>query len=74
MGIYGRRHKADFGRPGPLYKPVQSGSRVAAAMEGWGMNNVLIQPVEPSEVVASFVFLASSKASLYCEFPYIYSS
>ncbi|PLB45557.1 NAD(P)-binding protein [Aspergillus steynii IBT 23096] len=50
--------------PGDIYKAVQR----AAEREIWGRNRILLQSAEPSEVATSFVFLASSKASLYCEF------
>ena len=58
MGLIGH------GSPGPIYKPVQGG----AEMEGLLSTRFLVRIVEPSKVATSFVFLASAKASLYCEF------
>ena len=35
-------------------------------MEDWGAGSSIGRPGQPSEVATSFVFLASSDASLYC--------
>lgn len=55
-------------RPGAVYTPIQPDTRPAKQMEGFHANSPLGRPGQPSEVAPTFVFLASSEASLYCEF------
>jgi NAD(P)-dependent dehydrogenase (short-subunit alcohol dehydrogenase family) len=60
LGIFGKS-------PGAIYTPIQTDTRDARQMEGWGQGAGLGRPGEPSEVATSFVFLASADASLYCK-------
>ncbi|KAL4937284.1 hypothetical protein BDV06DRAFT_232695 [Aspergillus oleicola] len=51
--------------PGSTYTPIQVDTRDAESMQGWASGKPLGRPGQPSEVATSFVFLASSDASLY---------
>lgn len=53
-------------RPGPVYTPIQVDTRAPEEMEDFGAGSSIGRPGQPSEVATSFVFLASSDASLYC--------
>ncbi|KAL4987464.1 hypothetical protein BDW68DRAFT_177837 [Aspergillus falconensis] len=52
--------------PGSTYTPIQVDTRDAEQMQGWASSKPLGRPGQPSEVATSFVFLASSDASLFC--------
>lgn len=54
-------------RPGSTYTPIQVDTRDAESMQNWASGKPLGRPGQPSEVATSFVFLASSAASLYCK-------
>ncbi|KAL4813533.1 hypothetical protein BDW67DRAFT_187639 [Aspergillus spinulosporus] len=51
--------------PGSTYTPIQVDTRDAEQMQGWASSKPLGRPGQPSEVATSFVFLASSDASLF---------
>ncbi|KAL3478891.1 hypothetical protein BJX99DRAFT_223578 [Aspergillus californicus] len=51
--------------PGSTYTPIQVDTRDAESMKSWGSSAPLGRPGQPSEVATSFVFLASSDASLF---------
>ncbi|KAK2752463.1 hypothetical protein FQN54_008125 [Arachnomyces sp. PD_36] len=51
--------------PGPVHTPIQPDTRPAEQMEGFGQKSQLGRPGQPSEIAASFVFLATSEAALY---------
>ncbi|BAE62831.1 unnamed protein product [Aspergillus oryzae RIB40] len=51
--------------PGPVYTPIQVDTRAPEEMEDFGAGSSIGRPGQPSEVATSFVFLASSDASLY---------
>ncbi|OJJ53530.1 hypothetical protein ASPSYDRAFT_94730 [Aspergillus sydowii CBS 593.65] len=51
--------------PGSTYTPIQVDTRDAESMQDWASGKPLGRPGQPSEVATSFVFLASSAASLY---------
>ncbi|KAF7588906.1 hypothetical protein BBP40_005021 [Aspergillus hancockii] len=53
--------------PGPVYTPIQVDTRNEEDMEGFAAGSSIGRPGQPSEVATSFVFLASSDASLYCD-------
>ncbi|KAL4786880.1 hypothetical protein BJX76DRAFT_63781 [Aspergillus varians] len=52
--------------PGSTYTPIQVDTRDAESMQDWASGKPLGRPGQPSEVATSFVFLASSDASLFC--------
>lgn len=67
---YGRDDKLiDLNSPGNMYRTISKTPEI----ELWGSNRIILQYVEPSELAMSFVFLASKKASLYCEFCCVWS-
>ncbi|KAL4900434.1 hypothetical protein BDW74DRAFT_95471 [Aspergillus multicolor] len=51
--------------PGSTYSPIQVDTRDEEQMQGWASKKPLGRPGQPSEVATSFVFLASSDASLF---------
>ncbi|KAI9371090.1 hypothetical protein BJX61DRAFT_512766 [Aspergillus egyptiacus] len=51
--------------PGSTYTPIQVDTREAEEMKEWGAGSQIGRPAEPSEVATSFVFLASSDASVF---------
>ncbi|KAL4863597.1 hypothetical protein BDV12DRAFT_177288 [Aspergillus spectabilis] len=51
--------------PGSTYTPIQVDTRDEKQMQDWASQKPLGRPGQPSEVATSFVFLASSDASLY---------
>ncbi|RDW64523.1 uncharacterized protein DSM5745_09934 [Aspergillus mulundensis] len=51
--------------PGSTYTPIQVDTRNEEQMQGWASGKPLGRPGQPSEVATSFVFLASSDASLF---------
>lgn len=53
--------------PGAVYTPIQPDTREAEQMVNWGASSKLGRPSQPSEVAASYIFLASREAALYCK-------
>ncbi|RJE19288.1 KR domain protein [Aspergillus sclerotialis] len=53
--------------PGAVYTPIQPDTREAEQMVNWGASSKLGRPAQPSEVAASYIFLASREAALYCK-------